>query len=134
MTEMRPGAYVPKTFFHSAIRKTAPQNNNFLYGSNMKFSMPDLNNLSNLNNTTFDMGNDYLMKENEELKKNIYELKKTYYEVIQSKEQQIKLLNQNHDMTLENCEKLIKEAEANYMNLKTDYDQVIEKMKIKDND
>ena len=134
MTEMRPGAYVPKTFFHSAIRKTAPQNNNFLYGSNMKFSMPDLNNLSNLNNTNFDMGNDYLMKENEELKKNIYELKKTYYEVIQSKEQQIKLLNQNHDMTLVNCEKLIKEAEANYMNLKTDYDQVIEKMKMKDNE
>ena len=139
MTEMRPGAFVPKNFFHSAIRKTAPQNTNFLYGSNMKFSVPDLNNLSSLNNlnsTNFDMGmgSDYLMKENEELKKNIYELKKTYYEVIQSKEQQIKLLNQNHDMTLENCEKLIKEAEANYMNLKTDYDQMMEKMKVKDNE
>jgi len=131
MTEMRPGAYVPKNFFHSAIRKTAPQNNNFLFGSNVKFSVPDLN---NLNNTSYDMENDYLMKENEELKKNIYELKKTYYEVVQSKEQQIKLLNQNHDMTLENCEKLIKEAEANYMNLKTEYDQVMEKMKIKDNE
>ena len=137
MTEMRPGPYAPKNFFHSAIRKTAPQNNNFMFGSNMKFSMPDLNNfnnLSNLNSSNFDMGNDYLMKENEELKKNIYELKKTYYEVVQSKEQQIKLLNQNHDMTLENCEKLIKEAEVNYLNLKTEYDQVIEKMKIKDNE
>ena len=131
MTEMRPGAYVPKNFFHSAIRKTAPQNNSFIFGSNMKFSVPDLN---NLNSSNFDIGNDYLMKENEELKKNIYELKKTYYEVVQSKEQQIKLLNQNHDMTLENCEKLIKEAEANYMNLKTEYDQVIEKMKLKDNE
>ena len=131
MTEMRQGAYVPHNFFHSAIRKTAPQNNNFLYGSNVKFSVPDLN---NLNNTSYDMESDYLMKENEELKKNIYELKKTYYEVVQSKEQQIKLLNQNHDMTLENCEKLIKEAEANYMNLKTEYDQVMEKMKIKDNE
>jgi hypothetical protein len=131
MTEMRPGAYVPKNFFHSAIRKTAPQNTNYLFGSNVKFSVPDLN---NLNNTNYDMESDYLIKENEELKKNIYELKKTYYEVVQSKEQQIKLLNQNHDMTLENCEKLIKEAEANYMNLKTEYDQVMEKMKIKDNE
>ena len=131
MTEMRPGPYIPKNFFHSAIRNTAPQNNNFLYGSNVKFSMPDLN---NLNSANFDNGNDYLMKENEELKKNIYELKKTYYEVVQSKEQQIKLLNQNHDMTLENCEKLIKEAEANYMNLKTDYDQIMEKMKMKDSE
>ena len=131
MTEMRPGAYVPKNFFHSAIRKTAPQNTNYLFGSNVKFSVPDLN---NLNNTSYDMESDYLMKENEELKKNIYELKKTYYEVVQSKEQQIKLLNQNHDMTLENCEKLIKEAEANYMNLKKEYDQVMEKMKIKDNE
>ena len=134
MTEMRPGAYEPKNFFHSAIRKTAPQNNSFIFGSNMKFSVPDLNNLNNLNSTNFDMGNDYLMKENEELKKNIYELKKTYYEVVQSKEQQIKLLNQNHDMTLENCEKLIKEAEANYLNLKTEYDQVMDKMKLKDNE
>ena len=131
MTEMRPGAYAPKNFFHSAIRKTAPQNNNYIFGSNMKFSVPDLN---NLNSTNFDLGNDYLIKENEELKKNIYELKKTYYEVVQSKEQQIKLLNQNHDMTLENCEKLIKEAEANYLNLKTEYDQVIDKMKLKDNE
>ena len=137
MTEMRPAPYAPKNCFYSAIRKTAPQNNNFLFGSNMKFSMPDLNsynNLGSLNSTNFDMGNDYLMKENEELKKNIYELKKTYYEVVQSKEQQIKLLNQNHDMTLENCEKLIKEAEANYLNLKTEYDQVMEKMKIKDSE
>jgi len=67
-----------------------------------------------------------------EFKKNLYDLKKTYYDVVQSKEQQIILLNQNHDMTLENCEKLIKEAESNYMNLKTEYDQVMEKMRLKE--
>ena len=37
-------------------------------------------------------------------------------------------------MTLENCEKLIKEAEENYLNLKTEYDQVMDKMKLKDNE
>ena len=128
MTEMRPPANVPKNFFHSAIRKTAPQNNNFLFGSNSKIPIPELN----INNPN--TGNDYLIKENEDLKKNINELKNTYNEVVKSKEQQILLLNQNHDMTLGNCEKLIKEAESNYMNLKTEYDQAIEKMKLKDNE
>ena len=131
MTEMRlPTNYTNKNYFHSAIRNTAPQNNNFIFGSNSKFPMPDLNNNNNYDNTN----NDFLIKENEELKKNLHELKKTYYDVVQSKEQQIILLNQNHDMTLENCEKLIKEAESNYMNLKTEYEQVIEKIKAKDNE
>ena len=35
-------------------------------------------------------------------------------------------------MTMENCEKLIKEAESNYMNLKTEYDQIMEQIKAKD--
>ena len=139
LTEMRPEPFEPKNFFHSAIRYTAPHNNNnynnnFLFGSNYKFSMPDLNNLNNLNNTNVDIGNNYLEKENEELKNNIYELKKTYNEIVQSKEDQIKLLNQNHDMTLENCEKLIKEAETNYNNLKSQYDQIIVKMKNADDE
>ena len=129
MTEMRPPVNIPKNYFHSAIRKTAPQNNNFIFGSNSKIPIPDLN-INNLNNTN----NDYLIKENEDLKKSINELKNTYNEVVKSKEQQILLLNQNHDMTLENCEKLIKEAESNYMNLKTEYDQVMEKMKLKENE
>ena len=124
-----------KNFFHSAIRKTAPQNNNFIFGSNTKFPLPDLNlNLNNNNNYDKITNNDVLVKENEELKKNLYELRKTYNDVVQSKEQQISLLNQNHDMTLENCEKLIKEAETNYLNLKTDYEQIIEKMKSKENE
>ena len=37
-------------------------------------------------------------------------------------------------MTLENCEKLIKEAETNYLNLKTDYEQILEKMKSKESE
>ena len=128
MTEMRPPINYNKNIFHSAIGKTAPQNNNFIFGSNSKYPTPEINN--NLENTN----NDYLVKENEELKKNLYDLKKTYYDVVQSKEQQIVLLNQNHDMTLENCEKLIKEAESNYMNLKTEYEQIMEKMKAKDSE
>ena len=131
MTEMRPPAVIQKNFFHSAIRKTAPQNNNnYIYGSNMKFPAPDINNNYDINSGN----NDYILKENEELKKNIFELNQTYNNVIQSKEQQIILLNQNHDMTLENCEKLIKEAESNYINLKTEYDQVLEKIKIKESE
>ena len=127
MTEMRPPVNYNKNFFHSAIRKTAPQNNNFIFGSNTKFPLPDLNNNNYENNS-----NDFLIKENEELKRNLYDLQKTYYDVVQSKEQQIVLLNQNHDMTMENCEKLIKEAESNYMNLKTEYDQMMEQIKAKD--
>ena len=125
-----------KNYFHSAIRKTAPQNNNFIFGSNSKFPLPDLNLNLNNNSTNYDniTNNDVLIKENEELKKNLYELKKTYQDVVQSKEQQISLLNQNHDMTLENCEKLIKEAETNYLNLKKDYEQILEKMKSKESE
>jgi hypothetical protein len=133
MTEMRPISEIPKNYFYSTIRKTAPQNNNFLFGSNIKAHIPELNinNNTNLDNIT---KNDFLIKENEELKRNINDLKKTYNDVVQSKEQQILLLNQNHDMSLENCEKLIKEAESNYMNLKTEYDQVKEKIKEKDDE
>ena len=131
MTEMRPPTGIQKHYFYSAMRKTAPQNNNYILGSNMKFPVPDIINTSinYENNST-----DFILKENEDLKKNLQELKKTYNEVVQSKEQQIILLNQNHEMTLENCEKLIKEAEANYLNLKNDYDQVMTKMKLKDDE
>ena len=138
LTEMRLplNNNINKNYFHSAIRKTAPQNNNFIFGSNSKFPIPDLN-LNLNNNTNYENilnNSDLLFKENEELKKNLCELKKTYYDVVQSKEQQISLLNQNHDMTLENCEKLIKEAETNYLNLKTDYEQILEQMKSKENE
>lgn len=90
---------------------------------------------SNTNEYEFHCGmNNDLFKENEELRRNLYEMRKTYYEVVQSKENQIKLLNQNHSMTLENCEKLIKEAEDNYIKLKLNYDQAQEELKNKDNE
>ena len=133
MTEMRPISEIPKNYFYSAIRKTAPQNNNFLFGSNIKSHIPELN-INNNTNLENNINNDFLVKENEELKRNINDLKKTYNDVVQSKEQQILLLNQNHDMSLENCEKLIKEAESNYMNLKTEFDQVKEKIKAKEDE
>ena len=133
MTEMRPISEIQKNYFYSAIRKTAPQNNNFLFVSNIKSHIPELN-INNNTNLENNINNDFLVKENEELKRNLNDLKKTYNDVVQSKEQQILLLNQNHDMSLENCEKLIKEAESNYVNLKTEFDQVKEKIKAKDDE
>ena len=128
MTEMRAGGFIPKFFFHS-IGKTAPQNNNFMENRQINVSLPDLNNtISN------DIGNTYLIKENEELKNNLYELKKTYYEVVQSKEKEINLLNQNHNISLQNCEKLIKEAESNYINLKNKYEDALDQIKQKENE
>ena len=133
LTEMRPPVNIQQNYLHSAIRNTAPQNNNFLFGSNIKIPIPDLNINNNFDNN-LNNNKDLLIRENEELKTNINDLKKTYNEVVKSKEQQILLLNQNHDMALENCEKLIKEAEANYTNLKTEYDQAMEKIKSKENE
>ena len=132
LTEMRAPVNIQQNYLHSAIRNTAPQNNNFLFGSNIKIPIPDLNINNNFDNNL--NNKDLLIRENEELKTNINDLKKTYNEVVKSKEQQILLLNQNHDMALENCEKLIKEAEANYTNLKTEYDQAMEKIKSKENE
>ena len=118
MTEMR---FNPP----STIQKTASKfiTNSAMLNTSNEFDYPMSNNLTN---------NDYVFKENEELRRNLYEMRKTYYEVVQSKENQIKLLNQNHSITLENCEKLIKEAEDNYMNLKLNYDQAEAQLKSKD--
>ena len=135
MTEMRPERPYTENFLlnNTAIGKTEPPCYNFIENSNMKIPLPDLNNLNNsyINN---DIESNYLIKENEELKNNLDELKKTYNEIVQSKEQQIYLINQNHDMALENCEKLIKDAENSYINLKSDYDKAIEKIKLKENE
>ena len=120
MTEMR---FNPP----STIQKTATKfiTNSAMLNTSNEFDYP----MSNNNNMS---NNDYVFKENEELRRNLYEMRKTYYEVVQSKENQIKLLNQNHSITLENCEKLIKEAEDNYMNLKLNYDQAESQLKSKD--
>lgn len=108
---------------YSSLHKTASKiyNNNSLGLSGFQSYQND-----------YDIMNGDLFKENEELRRNLYEMRKTYYEVVQSKENQIKLLNQNHSMTLENCEKLIKEAEDNYLNLKLSYDQAQEHIRMKD--
>ena len=110
-------------------------NNNLAYNNNNKFFNFNSNN-NNLNiSNEIDFNNDSnILRENEELKKTIYEMKKTYYDIIQSKEQQIKLLNQNHNLTIENCEKLIKEAEDNYLNLKVNYEQAMSENKNKENE
>jgi hypothetical protein len=75
-----------------------------------------------------------LLKENDDLRKNIYELRKNYIETVQNKDNQIKTLNYNLNFTMDNCEKLIREAEENYMNLKLNYDRVKEDVNNKDNE
>ena len=115
-------------------------NNNLAYNNNNNskfFNFNSTNNNLNISNEIDfnNIGNDSnILRENEELKKTIYEMKKTYYDIIQSKEQQIKLLNQNHNLTIENCEKLIKEAEDNYLNLKVNYEQAMSENKNKENE
>ena len=131
MSEIRPETNFSQSYFlNSAFGKTEPPNFNFMDNSNMQVALPDLNN----NNFENEIENNYLMKENEELKNNINELKRSYEEIIQSKEEQISIINQNHNMTLENYENLIKQAESNYTNLKLQYDQALEKIKLKDNE
>ena len=129
MTEMRPETH---SFFlnNSAMGKTEPPIFNFNENQNMNISFPDLNNcIINSGNK-----NSYLVKENEELKKNIDEIKKTYNDIMQSKEEEINLINQSHDIALENCEKIIKDAENSYINLKSDYDKALETIKMKENE
>ena len=117
-------------FQNSSLHKTASK----IYGNNaLCLSAFHNNNPNEYEYHSTGMNGD-LFKENEELRRNLYEMRKTYYEVVQSKENQIKLLNQNHSMTLENCEKLIKEAEDNFLNLKLNYDQAQEQLKLKDNE
>lgn len=124
-------------FQNSSLHKTASK----IYTNNALCLSAFHNNSTTTNNNNQNefeyhstgMNND-LYKENEDLRRSLYEMRKTYYEVVQSKENQIKLLNQNHSMTLENCEKLIKEAEDNFLNLKLNYDQAQEQLKLKDNE
>ena len=135
MTEMRQN-YNNIYFNNSALGKTEPPIYNFIENSNMKIPLPDLNLNNNFinNDCNYTLESNYLIKENEELKNNIEELKKTYNEIVQCKEDEINLINQNHDMTMENCEKIIKNAENSYINLKSDYNKALEEIKIKENE
>ena len=109
-------------------------NNNPYHLSNKYYNNNNNNNNLFNNNNNNEFENDFLLKQNDDLKKNIYEMKKTYYDVIQNKENQIKLLNQNHSITLENCEKLIKEVENNYTSLKIDYENAMNENKNKEDE
>ena len=130
MTEMRPETH---NFFlnNSAMGKTEPPIFNFNENQNMNISFPDLNSNCIINSGN---KNNYLIKENEELKKNIDEIKKTYNDIMKSKEEEINLINQSHDIALENCEKIIKDAENSYIILKSDYDKALETIKKKENE
>ena len=125
-TEMR-----PNNDFNNFNNNLAFNNNNNKF---VHFNSTNKNNNLNISNEIDFNNENNILRENDELKKTIYEMKKTYYDIIQSKEQQIKLLNQNHNLTIENCEKLIKEAEDNYLNLKVNYEQAMSENKNKENE
>lgn len=139
-----PNDNFPDTLTSSAYRRPCMTEMRFnppstIQKTSSKFITNSAMNLNTSNDFDYPMTNtmansDYVFKENEDLRRNLYEMRKTYYEVVQSKENQIKLLNQNHSITLENCEKLIKEAEDNYLNLKLNYDQAQAQLKSKDDE
>jgi chromosome segregation ATPase len=77
-------------------------------------------------------GNDHsfsLMKENDELRRTLFDLRKSFLETVGSKDNQIQSLNFYLATTNENCEKIIREAEENYINLKLNYDKTKTDMK-----
>jgi predicted nucleic acid-binding Zn-ribbon protein len=118
-----------------------PRFNQPIQNSNSKMNLMN-SSFKHMENNDFDLlysdnncsDNNYmnLLKENDDLRKNIYELRKNYIETVQNKDNQIKTLNYNLNFTMDNCEKLIREAEENYMNLKINYDRVREDLNNKD--
>ena len=134
MTEMRPSYNNNVLFNNSALGKTEPPIYNFIENTNMKIPLPEFNNSFFNNDSNYNLESNYLIKENEELKNNIEELKNTYNEIVQSKEDEINLINQNRDITMENCEKIIKDAENSYINLKSDYNKALEEIKLKEDE
>ncbi len=73
-----------------------------------------------------------LRNENEDLKKNYFEIRNKFMETVQIKDNQIKSLNNNMTITMDNCEKIIKEAEDSFVNLKTTNDKLIRDIELKD--
>lgn len=77
--------------------------------------------LKNNNFENFDLESLYdpeLIRENEELKRSLTEIKSKFVETVQNKDNIIKKLNIELNGTIENCEKMIIEAEENYKKLK----------------
>lgn len=140
-------------------KKNNPSNFNNILNSNYKSTNHNVNNYSsfphfygnmpgnptnqfdymnsNMDDFLYNSSNDnslQLLKENDELRKNMYEIRKNFLETVQSKDNQIKSMNYNYSMAIENCEKIIKEAEENFINLKMNYDRTKEDFVNKENE
>lgn len=86
-------------------------------------------------NTGADMNYINMLKnENEEIKKNYFELKNKFIETMQIKENQIKSLTANMNMAMDNCEKLIREAEENYLTLKLSNERLSKDLESKESE
>jgi len=108
--------------------------NNYLNPSNnyrnQEFSYNNSNFLSNSDLNLINM----LKNENDELKKNYFELKSKFMETVQIKENQIKSLTANMNMAMDNCEKLIREAEENYLTLKLTNERLLNDLEAKNSE
>jgi len=75
-----------------------------------------------------------LKNENEDLKRNYFEIRNKFMETVQMKDNQIKSLNTNMTITMDNCEKIIKEAEDNFVDLKTNNEKLMRDNEFKDSE
>lgn len=98
----------------------------FGYNCNSAFGFTNITNTGELNVMTL------LKTENEELKKNYIELKNKFMETVQIKDNQIKTVTANMNLAMDNCEKLIREAEENYINLKLTNDRLVKDLENKE--
>ncbi len=115
---------------------TASNKNNY-FDNNNHFNQSNHRNVefgyNNSNNNNSDMHFiNMLRSENEEIKKNYFELKSKFIETVQIKENQIKSLTANMNMAMDNCEKLIREAEENYLTLKLSNERLLNDLDAKD--
>ena len=121
--------YIPSGYRnnHNQIGSFNPHNN----------SLNDFQNFTNFgmnNNSNNDIQIFQLVKENEEIKNNYLDLKNKFFETIHIKDNQIKSATANLNMAMDNCEKLIKEAEENYMNLKLSNERIVKELELKENE
>lgn len=106
-------------------------NRNAEFGFNNYNNNNNNNNYNNNNNSEMHLIS-LLRIENDEVKKNYFELKNKFLETIQIKENQIKSLTANMNMAMDNCEKLIREAEENYLTLKLSNERLLKDLDSKD--
>jgi len=115
---LRTNSYDHEQTLYNRHCMTDVKNNNMMHNNiyTNHFGM-DLE-LDNMYNNNYNDGEADIIKENDELKKNLVEIKRNFIESVQNKDQQIKCLNFDLNVTIENCEKLIVEAEENYKKFK----------------